>query len=82
MPVWPKDLSDRSREGRLKLIAVIERELRRERRRGASGNRAYDIARHAHLVQLLRQERAEFSVFERSGLTALAKRFSTFTKPM
>jgi hypothetical protein len=57
LPVWPKDLSDRTRTGREKLIAIIERELRKERRRGIAGERAYDLARHAHLARLLREER-------------------------
>jgi hypothetical protein len=60
LPVWPKDLSDRSRPGRQKLIAIIERELRKERRLGLAGHRGYDIARHAKLVQLLRAERDAF----------------------
>lgn len=57
LPVWPKDLSNRTPDGRRNLIAIIERELRRERRRGTAGDRAYDLARHVKLVQLLRQER-------------------------
>ncbi|MET0409200.1 MAG: hypothetical protein ABW006_12615 [Hyphomicrobium sp.] len=57
LPVWPRDLADRSVEGRQRLIAVIERELRKERRRSIAGNRAYDIARHAMLSRLLKDER-------------------------
>lgn len=57
LPVWPKDLSNRTPDGRRNLIAIIERELRKERRRGIAGDRAYDLARHVKLVRLLRQER-------------------------
>jgi hypothetical protein len=57
LPVWPKALSNRTPEGRRNLIAIIERELRKERRRGIAGDRAYDLARHVKLVHLLRQER-------------------------
>jgi hypothetical protein len=65
LPVWPRDLSDRSREGRLRLIAIIERELRKERRLGIAGDRAYDLTRHARLVQLLRDERVSLGLLKR-----------------
>jgi hypothetical protein len=61
LPVWPKDLSDRSVEGRKSLIAIIEREVRKERRLSLALNRCYDIARHAKLAQLLKDERRELS---------------------
>jgi hypothetical protein len=57
LPVWPKEIGDRTDQGRRKIIAIIERELRKERRRGIAGDRAYDLARHARLAQLLRKER-------------------------
>jgi hypothetical protein len=60
LPVWPDDLRDRTLAGREKLIAIIERELRKERRRGNAGDRAYDIMRHAKLVRLLKVERQSF----------------------
>lgn len=60
LPVWPKDLRDRTPSGRRKLIAIIEREVRKERRRGIAGDRAYDIMRHAKLARLLRAERQSF----------------------
>lgn len=63
LPIWPKDLIDRSPAGRRKVIAVIERELRKERRRGLARNAAYDVARHAKLVQILREERRALTAF-------------------
>ncbi len=57
LPVWPKELNDRTLAGRQALIAIIERELRKERRLGMAANSAYDIARHAKLVRLLKEER-------------------------
>lgn len=57
LPVWPQEICDRSGPGRRKIIAIIERELRKERRRGIAGDRAYDLARHSRLAQLLRAER-------------------------
>lgn len=66
LPIWPKDLGDRSREGRKKLVAVIERELRKERQRGFAGNAAYDVARHAKLSHLLKHERRALVALELS----------------
>jgi hypothetical protein len=57
LPVWPKEICDRTDQGRRKIIAIIERELRKERRRGIAGDRAYDLARHSRLVRLLKEER-------------------------
>jgi len=63
LPVWPKELRDRSFAGRRTLIAIIERELRKERRLGLASHRGYDIARHAKLAQLLRHEREALRAF-------------------
>jgi hypothetical protein len=67
LPIWPKDLADRSREGRRKLIAIIEREMRKERRLGLAGHRSYDVARHAKLTQLLKEERRLLGMLERAS---------------
>ncbi len=77
LPIWPKDLSDRTRAGRQNLIAIIERELRKERRRGIAGNRAYDISRHAKLVQLLKAERDELLALTRLDAVSCARRAAT-----
>ncbi|HET6390766.1 hypothetical protein [Hyphomicrobium sp.] len=53
-------------EGRKKLLAIIERELRKERRRGIAGHAAYDLVRHAKLVRLLKEERQSLTAFELS----------------
>jgi len=58
LPLWPQELSDRSCEGRKRLISVIERALREERQCGRAGDWAYDLARHAALYRMLKQERA------------------------
>ena len=42
LPLWPRDIADRSLEGRKKIVAVLERALRQERRRGHAGHSAYD----------------------------------------
>ena len=64
LPLWPQERNDRSFEGRKTLIAVIERALREERRRGRAGNRAYDLGRHAALFRMLKQERAALAELE------------------
>ncbi|WP_156150731.1 hypothetical protein [Hyphomicrobium sp. 99] len=66
LPLWPRDLGNRTLEGRKKLVAVIERELRKERQRGIAGNAAYDVARHAKLVRLLKDERQSLIAIELS----------------
>lgn len=58
LPLWPFESADRSREGREKLIAALERALRRERRNGRAGHPAYDLERHAALSRILKEERA------------------------
>jgi len=64
LPLWPQQLNDRSIQGRKQLIAIIERALREERRRGRQGHRAYDLTRHAALCRMLKQERAALSVLK------------------
>lgn len=58
VPLWPSEITDQSCEGRLKLIARLERALRGERRRGVAGHWSYDLARHAELLAALKEERA------------------------
>lgn len=56
VPLWPKELDDTSRQGRMRLVTLLERALRAERRRGLAGHWTYDLARH---MQLLEAHRAE-----------------------
>jgi hypothetical protein len=56
VPLWPRDLDDTSRRGRMKLIAQLERALRAERRRGLAGHWTYDLARHMQLLEAYRVE--------------------------
>lgn len=58
VPLWPSEIADRSREGRLKLVARLERALRGERRRGLAGHWSYDLMRHAELLAAIKEERA------------------------
>jgi hypothetical protein len=66
LPLWPRELADRSFEGRRKLIAVLDRELRRERRRGRAGHPAYDLIRHASLNRMLKRERTALAALQSS----------------
>lgn len=50
LPMWPHELADASIEGRRRRIALIQRSLRAERRRGLAGDWTYDLARHAGLL--------------------------------
>ncbi len=74
LPIWPKDLNDRSLAGRRNLVAIIEREVRKERRLGLARHRSYDIARHAKLAQLLKDERRQLLMLDRAECRAPARR--------
>ena len=56
--MWPAEIADLSLNGRQLIVARLARALREERRRGKAGHWAYDLARHAQLGALWRQERA------------------------
>lgn len=58
LPLWPREIADTSREGRLRLVAKLHRALKAERRRGLAGHWTYDLARHAALLAAWRRERA------------------------
>jgi hypothetical protein len=59
LPLWPHELEDVSPTGRRHILAKLRRALRAERRRGVSGHWTYDLARHAELVRLYREELRE-----------------------
>lgn len=56
LPVWPHEVADTSRAGRLKLLTRLRLALREERRRGRAGHWSYDLARHAALLAAYRAE--------------------------
>jgi uncharacterized protein YcaQ len=57
IPLWPSELADASLAGRRRLLGLLARSLRAERRRGLAGHWSYDLARHAALVAAYRAER-------------------------
>jgi hypothetical protein len=56
LALWPHEVEDESRHGRLRIIAMLRRALRAERQRGLAGHWTYDLARHAELLRAYRQE--------------------------
>jgi hypothetical protein len=67
LSLWPGECADRSIGGRKKLIAAIERALRQERCRGRAGHAAYDLARHADLSRILKDERSALKALQFGG---------------
>jgi hypothetical protein len=63
--LWPHEFNDKTIAGRKRFIALIERALREEQRRCRAGHMAYDVARHATLCRLLKQQRAGLSQIDR-----------------
>lgn len=54
LPLWPAELAAERKEDRLRLLSRLRRALKDERRRGLAGHWAYDVARHAQLVDAYR----------------------------
>ena len=66
LPMWPAEIADLSLSGRARIVARLARALREERRRGKAGHWAYNLARHAQLGSVWRQERAALEQLQRS----------------
>jgi hypothetical protein len=64
LQVWPHELED-TPQARLQIVRKLERTLRAERRRGTAGHWTYDLARHAELLRLYREEVARLPLPER-----------------
>jgi hypothetical protein len=56
LPLWPHEVSDCSATGRRRVVALLRRALRAERKRGLAGHWTYDLSRHAQLLALYRAE--------------------------
>jgi hypothetical protein len=63
--LWPSEIADVSAEGRARLVKKLEQVLKAERRRGQAGHWTYDLARHAALARVLRQERSALATLGR-----------------
>jgi hypothetical protein len=58
LAVWPHELADDTWAGRVTILAKLRRALRHERSRGIAGHWCYDLARHAELLRVYREELA------------------------
>ncbi len=56
--LWPAEVADRSKVGRMLLLSKLRRALRAERQRGLAGHWTYDLARHRCLLLAYRAETA------------------------
>lgn len=71
--LWPAELRDYSFDGTARIVALLSKALRAERRRGSGGHWAYDLNRHMALAAALKVEEvrfAELAAKERSALGA------------
>jgi hypothetical protein len=55
--LWPQEISDDA-GGTAVILGRLRRALRAERQRGRAGHWAYDLNRHAALLEAIRQETA------------------------
>ena len=67
LPLWPHEIADRSVNNRARIIRLLARALREERRRGISGHWAYDLSRHAALAKLHREESQALTANDRAA---------------
>jgi hypothetical protein len=68
LPLWPHELSDPSKAGIEKRMALLQRALRAERQRGRQGHWAYDLARHAALLRVYQRQSAKLQEHKRDPL--------------
>jgi len=61
IPLWPSELETPDEAAAHRVIALLQRALRGERRRGRAGHWSYDLARHMALVRALRMEQARLA---------------------
>lgn len=56
--LWPWEIADDTLEGQQKIVDLLQRALRLERKRGIGRDWTYDVARHARLLTAYRNEAA------------------------
>lgn len=57
--LWPHEIADCTAAGRIRVVKLLRRALREQRRRGLAGHWSYELARHAALWRAYRHEVAE-----------------------
>lgn len=56
--LWPWEIEDDTLEGQQRIVDLLQRALRLERKRGIGREWTYDVARHARLLTAYRNEAA------------------------
>ena len=71
--LWPWEIDTGSVEAQKRLVTMLRRALRRERKRGLGGDWTYDVVRHARLLAAYKFEVAslEARLASREGLRRL-----------
>jgi hypothetical protein len=68
--LWPGELRDYSIEGTARIVALLSKALRSERRRASAGHWAYDLTRHMALAAALKEEEARLIGLKRAEQSA------------
>jgi hypothetical protein len=68
--LWPAELRDYSIGGTARIIALLSKALRSERRRASAGHWAYDLSRHMALAAALKEEEARLASLKRAEQSA------------
>ena len=66
IPLWPREIEDRSTKGALHILAKLRRALRSERTRGLAGHWSYDLNRHLGLLSAFKGELAAYRAIQLS----------------
>ncbi|HXF53875.1 MAG TPA: hypothetical protein VNK52_07105 [Hyphomicrobiaceae bacterium] len=81
LPVLAEDIAVRSYDDHARLVAMLRRALRLERRRGLAGDWTYDLARHAGLLEAYRMEAAALAARARRRPTRATAKSRTHARP-
>jgi hypothetical protein len=65
--LWPSELQNGSVEAAEKVVALLRKAIRAERRRGQSGHWTYDLNRHLALSDALKAEEARLAGLKKAG---------------
>ncbi len=65
VPLWPAEIDAPGEAAAQRVVDMLERALRGERRRGRGGQWSYDINRHLALARTLREERVRLARLRR-----------------
>lgn len=71
--LWPWEIEDDSLESHRRIVDLLQRALRLERKRGIERHWTYDVARHARLLAAYRSESANLGAKLRAAARQTAK---------